>query len=189
MRLCLVFGALIVSFLSSRTTRAQVFSGDTLRQKPRPVRAFTKDPDKSLYLSLMLPGAGQVYNGDAWKVPVIVGTYATLGTYIGYNHKLYNQFRVAAQRVSDPDTETTTPFPGLSRGYLTGSIDRARRNRDILILLSVLAYFLQVADAHVTAHLRGFTINDNLSYRPDSAPPPTLPEHTLTLISYSHDLY
>ena len=43
------------------------------------------NPKKASRLSAILPGLGQVYNKQYWKVPVIYGGYAVIGHYIKFN--------------------------------------------------------------------------------------------------------
>ncbi|MCY4418998.1 MAG: DUF5683 domain-containing protein [Cytophagales bacterium] len=122
-----------------------------------------ENPDRALYFSMLLPGAGQVYNGEMWKLPLILGTQLILGTYIYQQNRLHNQFRIAASRIRDADPLSQNPFPGLSSRYIETSADNAERNREILIFASLAVYILQIADAYVAAHLKDFNLSQDLS--------------------------
>ena len=55
----------------------------------------TFNPKKASRLSAVLPGLGQIYNKQYWKVPVIYGGYAVIGHYIKFNNSMYNDFKNA----------------------------------------------------------------------------------------------
>ena len=43
---------------------------------PSPIgvkRIFNPDPNRALWLSVLCPGLGQIYNRRYWKVPIVVG--------------------------------------------------------------------------------------------------------------------
>jgi hypothetical protein len=44
-------------------------------------------------------------------------------------------------------------------------IDQYRRDRDYLIIISGLVYMLNIADAMVDAHLKGFDLGEDLSFQ------------------------
>ncbi len=126
------------------------------------------DPNKSALLSAVLPGLGQAYNGQYWKIPIIYGGGMIFAHFIKYNHDLYNQFRTAEIAVKDNRTDTVNPFDAVSPGrYGESSITRNReafrRNRDFLIILASAFYLVNVAEAHIAAHLKEFDVNESLS--------------------------
>ena len=51
--------------------------------------------NKAPLLSAILPGLGQVYNKQYWKLPVIYGGYLLIGHYIKFNNNMYKEFRGA----------------------------------------------------------------------------------------------
>ena len=51
-----------------------------------------KNPNKAMLLSAILPGAGQVYNGKPWKVPIIYAGFAANIYFIEYNNRRYELF-------------------------------------------------------------------------------------------------
>lgn len=133
---------------------------------------FKKDypnPKKALFLSLALPGAGQIYNRKWWKVPLVYGALGGLG-YVEYNNLTeYRRWRDNYVRKVDDDLTndpTETPFNRLDATTLRTNRDIARRNLELSSLLLGLGYLLNAADAFVDAHLLRFDMSDDLSVRP-----------------------
>ncbi|MEP5611730.1 MAG: DUF5683 domain-containing protein [Cyclobacteriaceae bacterium] len=120
------------------------------------------DPQRSALLSAIVPGMGQVYNKQYWKVPIIYAGLATFAHFINYNNDLYHAFRNAAISNSNG---LGNPFSDVSSSQTTviRNRDNFRRNRDFLIILGSVFYLLNIVDAHVSAHLEEFNINDDLA--------------------------
>lgn len=170
-------------------TLAQTASGqvpDSLRA-PEPVSVALLDtteaipdsvhtPGRAVRRALLLPGWGQLYNGQPAKVPVVVGAMVGAGVFAVYQHDQYLLYRHAflfQQREElgvDPneferfraDWEATG---GLSATQLRTIRDRARSNRDIAVLVTGIVYTLQALDAYVAAELDGFDVSEDLSLR------------------------
>ena len=123
------------------------------------------NPKKSAFLSAVLPGMGQVYNRQYWKLPLIIGGGLIIGHYIKYQDRLYNSFRSAfiANNDQDPNNNATGVLSGVSQEILERNADQLRRNRDYLMIIGGLFYLLQIADANISAHLHEFQVNDELS--------------------------
>lgn len=131
------------------------------------------DPQRAALLSAMLPGLGQAYNRQYWKVPIVLTGMLTFGHFINYNNKVYHSLRNAAL------TERAigeNPYNGIisSSSGLVRNRDNFRRNRDFLIILGTAFYLLQIVDAHVSAHLDEFNVNDDLALqiKPSIQPTP-----------------
>lgn len=123
-------------------------------------------PSKAAFYSAVLPGLGQAYNKKYWKIPII---YAALGTGIYFyvdNNKNYNRYRSAYKRrlAGFNDDE----FQGIvaDNDALIDAQEFYQRNRDLSLLLTVIAYVLNIVDANVDAHLLQFNVSDDLSLRP-----------------------
>lgn len=127
------------------------------------------DVKKATTLACICPGAGQIYNKSYWKVPFVVGGFATMVYCIDWNNRGFQRFKKAyARRVAyeaDPDS---------FKGDLSGDMnipsktlksykDSYRRNRDLCIIITAGLYILQIVDAHVDAHLKDYDISDDLS--------------------------
>lgn len=121
-----------------------------------------KDPKKATMLSAILPGAGQVYNGKTWKVPILYAGILTDVYFIQYNHKRYERFRDALFAL---DKGEPNQFPSLNRASLVRNVDYWRQNRDLTLLLMLGIYALNMVDANVDAHLSGFDISEDLTLK------------------------
>lgn len=114
-------------------------------------------PRTALMLSLLVPGAGQVYNRSAWKAPIIWAALGTAAYLTARNHQTYLLYRKAYQEsLSDP-TRFTLPPENLRRLR-----EYYRQNRDIFLLTTLILYGLNAGEAYVDAHLKGFTIYGGL---------------------------
>ena len=126
------------------------------------------DPNKAALYSAVLPGLGQIYNGQAWKVPIIYGAGIIFAHFINYNHEMYNQFRTAQIAILDNKDYTVNPFEAVREGAFTDkniarNTEFFHRNRDFMIILAVGFYLVNIAEAHIAAHLKEFDVNDALS--------------------------
>jgi hypothetical protein len=134
------------------------------------------EPRKAAILSAILPGLGQAYNKKYWKIPI---AWAAVGipiyTYF-YNRNWYRKIQYA---LTVTDTDPTDPSyqemfdkvdPKLqylvqtNRGTsLSNYRNEYRKDMDYSILFTLLLWGLNVVDATVDAHLKGFNVNDNLT--------------------------
>lgn len=131
---------------------------------------------RSAYYSLVLPGAGQINNKDYWKVPVV---YLALGTSIYFivtNNNGYNDARREyAYRLDNPSgVLNEDKYGGLNITQVGQDRDYYKRFLDMSVMATVAIYGLQVMEANVAAHLKGFDVSDNISMqvRPAAMPTP-----------------
>ena len=120
---------------------------------------------KATTLSLVCPGAGQIYNGSYWKVPIVVAGMASMIYVIDWNQRGYDRFKTAYDLATDGDDNTVGEFPNTSEESLRSIKNAYRRNRDLAIIGTVAVYLVQVADAHIDAHMQAYDISDNLSMK------------------------
>jgi hypothetical protein len=120
-----------------------------------------RDPRRATLLSAALPGAGQIYNGKYWKLPILYGGMYALGHFIHLNHNFYKDFRQAyIIRINGGTDDYAAVLPNADQ--LIRLREYYRRNRDLLIILSAFTYLLNITDAAVDAHLSGFSVADDL---------------------------
>ena len=126
---------------------------------------------KATTLACICPGAGQIYNRSYWKVPFVLGGFATMAYCIDWNNRGFQRFKKAYSLLADYETNPdkypngpTDEFHGrYSSTFLRNLRNNYRRNRDLCIILTCGMYILQAVDAHVDAHLRDYDISDDLT--------------------------
>ena len=140
------------------------------------------DPLKSVWLGVIVPGLGQIYNRSYWKLPIVYGGFMGCGFAIAWNNEKYSAYKEAYRDiVTDAGHLSTDPLKSynaiLPEGYtierlggVTGYTnilkDRQnmyRRYRDISIVVAIAVYALSIIDAYVDAQLFDFDISDDLS--------------------------
>ena len=129
---------------------------------------FSRDypaPKKAALLSLIVPGAGQLYNKRWWKVPLVYGAVIGMGLTIDYNQDIYRRFRDALELKRDdlPHEFSGTRLDNVRS--LRSLRDQYDKNTQTAYVGMFLVYTLQAMEAFVDAHLKTFDINDDLSIR------------------------
>ncbi|GAA4098940.1 DUF5683 domain-containing protein [Mucilaginibacter panaciglaebae] len=119
-------------------------------------------PTKAWHRSVIIPGWGQVYNRQYWKVPIIYTGFTLLVLMYRFNQDLYTQdLAIARYRARG-----TQPAPGDKYyqlyqnyvGYPDQSITDATRGyaryRDLAVLIFVAGWGIQTIDAYVDAKFK-----------------------------------
>lgn len=179
--------------LDTTTQKDKKFLGNLFSKKDSTIRKrdtfFLKKkeftPRGATLRSLILPGWGQAYNKEYWKIPIVAaGIGIPVGTYI-FNRSWYNKSKaaVAAAFAIQKNIADTALIAGLDPEFIkaynsrknnpTGLEDfkmtamRARnayrKDMDYSILWTLALWGLNVADATVFAHLKNFDVSDDIS--------------------------
>ncbi|NSL88039.1 hypothetical protein ECE50_014425 [Chitinophaga sp. Mgbs1] len=127
-------------------------------------------PRKAALFSAIVPGLGQIYNREYWKVPLVYAAIGTCTYFFIWNMGNYKDYRDAYRLAMDGNPDTNTPNQEIaSHKYSPENLkiirDYYRQNLDYSVLFFILAYGLNIADATVFAHLRSFDMSDDLSMR------------------------
>lgn len=128
-------------------------------------RTFKSDypnPNKALYLSLVFPGGGQLYNKRWWKAPIVWGGYAALIYSASYNTKWYKIFReeyIAA--VNNGERK----YPQFNAGDVKRLRDQFDKRKQLSYIGMLGLHIVQAAEAFVDCHLKTFDVSDDLSFR------------------------
>lgn len=138
-------------------------SPDTLQRMPEPARVHS--PRRASIYSAVLPGAGQVYNRQYWKAPLIWGGLAYTAYHIGYNKRQFQTLKNAYVYASDTIGGDYITRDGrvLSAETIRTNIEVFRRNRDYSYFFFGLIYLLNIVDAAVYAHLFYFEVDEDIS--------------------------
>ncbi|MDR1169485.1 MAG: DUF5683 domain-containing protein [Prevotellaceae bacterium] len=125
-------------------------------------------PIKATLFSTFLPGLGQAYNGDYWKIPLVYGGFAFTGYWLNLNSMQYTRYRNAYNAevaYLKGESETPSEFNGrLSEQSLKNYRDRFRRNRDYAVMWVALWYAVNIIDATVFAQLSSFDVSEDLAF-------------------------
>lgn len=128
---------------------------------------FKGKPGKALIYSLILPGAGQVYNKKIWKVPIV---YAGIGAciyFIQFNSSEFNRFDAAYRSRVDTDQQDIPDVDEFKDILSLQGINSYRQFYDKNLQLSYiglgLVYLLTGIEAFVDRHLQEFDVSNNLS--------------------------
>lgn len=144
-------------------------------------KAFVPKPTKALWLSLVLPGAGQIYNRKYWKLPIIYGGFLGCAYALTWNQMMYRDYSQAYLDIMDDDPNTKSYLDMLPPRYdITGreeqfkkifkrKKDFYRRYRDLSAFCFIGVYLLSVVDAYVDAQLSEFDISPDLSMKVEPA--------------------
>lgn len=138
---------------------------------------FTPNPKRALWLALVFPGAGQIYNRKYWKLPIFYGGFLGCTYALMWNQQMYKDYSKAYQDIMDNDPNTKSYMEMLPPRYdITGREEHFktifknkknyyRRYRDLSAFCFVGVYILSVIDAYVDAQLSVFDISPDLSLR------------------------
>lgn len=146
------------------------------------------DPKRALWLALVLPGAGQIYNRKYWKLPIIYGGFIGCIYALTWNNMMYKDYSQAYLDIMDKDPYTASYNKFLHLGVEINSSneahykeifknrkDKYRRWRDMSIFVMIGVYALSVIDAYVDAELSAFDISKDLSLKVE---PTVIPNHS-----------
>lgn len=124
------------------------------------------NPKIAIALSAVVPGAGQIYNRKAWKVPIIYAGLGASGFCVYYFAKQTNQYKLEYRYRMQGKTDLLDPrFASKDDETILSMKKYHQRNMEISIAATAVAYVLNLIDAIVDAHLFYFDISDDLSMR------------------------
>lgn len=115
---------------------------------------------KAAIYSLLLPGLGQAYNHEYWKIPIYWGGLLGAGHFWSLNRTNFQRFRRIYLEASDPESGYNGSISASTAQYYR---DVYRRYRDYSVLAFAAVYLIQVIDANIFAYMQDFEITDDLS--------------------------
>ena len=136
------------------------------------------DPKRALWLALVFPGGGQIYNRKYWKLPLIYGGFVGCLYAMSWNDGMYKDYSQAYLDITDDDPGTASYNNYLHLGAKIDDTNKSRyedifksrknkyrRWRDLSFFVMVGVYALSVIDAYVDAELSQFDISKDLSLK------------------------
>jgi hypothetical protein len=135
-------------------------------------------PRRAAIRSAILPGWGQATNKKYWKIPIVYGALGITAYAFNFNITQYNRvgyaYRVLvnSQRPNGDTSLFHTVDADLKPFLKAGASNDLRNYRntyrkdiDYSVLIFLFFWGLNVVDATVDAHLKGFDVTDDLSMK------------------------
>ncbi len=117
-------------------------------------------PGRATLYSALLPGLGQIYNGEFFKIPIYWGGLAAAGHFWYTNGLNYKRFKRIHNEATGPNSGYNESISAETAKWYR---DEYRRYRDYSIVATALVYLLQVIDANVFAYMHDFEVNDDIT--------------------------
>lgn len=144
---------------------------DSAKKEKKDSLVKKHDPRKATRRSAIIPGWGQAYNKEYWKIPLVYGVIAIPASLYVYNDSWYKKTKFAyeakfkAENNGDSsDLARIDPqLKNLSSTSLQSYRNSFRRDRDYSVLWFLIAWGINVVDATVFAHLKDFDVSSDLS--------------------------
>ena len=158
----------------------RIFMADTLKTM-RPKRnwaTWRPSAKRAMWLAIVLPGAGQIYNRKYWKLPFVYGGFVGCAYAMRWNNQMFRDYSQAYMDImdDDPNTQSYNQFLHLGAKIDSSNLeryqrlfknrkDKFRRWRDLSFFCLVGVYAISIIDAYVDASLSEFDISKDLSLR------------------------
>ncbi|MBP8086264.1 MAG: hypothetical protein KAY48_03185 [Saprospiraceae bacterium] len=171
---CLLILSVLFICLTAHTIVGQVtvdsISADTMVPHKKKGSIFSGRPGKSMLMSLVVPGAGQIYNKSYLRVPFVWGAVGGMGYLVHYNTQKYNCLRDAYKASIDmvpyEFPSHCNEFVGITNSSQLRILrDDANEARQLSIVGFTLVWLANGIDAFVNAHLKEFDLDEDLSIR------------------------
>ena len=160
-------------------TTDMVMEATSINQTPTslPKKRFVPDSNRSVWLAMVFPGGGQIYNRKYWKLPIVYGGFVGCAYALNWNNQMYKDYSQAYLDIMDDDANTKSYEDFLPPSYnIAGQEERFkeifkkrkdtyRRQRDLSIFAFIGVYVLSIIDAYVDAELSDFDITKELSLK------------------------
>ena len=165
----------------AQTVVPSLIVGDKLKLSKRQQRDWTTwrpNPQRAMWLALVIPGGGQIYNRKYWKLPIVYGGFVGCVYAMMWNNMMYRDYSQAYLDImdDDPGTASYNKFLHLGRTIdksneerykqiFKSRKDKYRRWRDLSFFTMIGIYAVSVIDAYVDAELSDFDISKDLSLK------------------------
>lgn len=155
-------------------------ANDSVKKKKekRDWSTWRPNAKRAMWLAIVIPGAGQIYNRKYWKLPIVYGGFIGCLYAIRWNNQMYKDYSQAYMDImdNDPSTESYNQFLHLGntiteenkeqyQNLFKKRKDFYRRYRDLSVFCLIGVYALSVIDAYVDASLSEFDISKDLSMK------------------------
>ena len=171
-------GKIVTAVDSANTGTAVLEDSLPVKKEKRDWASWRPDAKRAMWLAIVIPGAGQIYNRKFWKLPIVYGGFLGCLYAIRWNNQMLKDYSQAYMDImdNDPNTQSYNQFLHLGNTITPENTERYqdlfrrrkdfyRRYRDLSIFCLIGVYALSVIDAYVDASLSEFDISRDLSLR------------------------
>ncbi len=135
------------------------------------------NPKKAMWLAIVFPGGGQIYNRKYWKLPIVYGGLLGCVYALNWNSTMYRDYSQAYIDIMDDDPNSKSyenfvpPSYDVNRNMerlkslFKRKKDFYRRYRDLSIFCMIGVYAFSILDAYIDAELSSFDISRDLSMK------------------------
>lgn len=79
---------------------------DSVYKVKRDWSTWRPNPKRAMWLAIVLPGAGQIYNRKYWKLPIVYGGFVGCIYAMRWNNQMYTDYSQAYLDLMDDDPNT-----------------------------------------------------------------------------------
>lgn len=174
--------------ISSDTTKTKFFT------------IFNGNPGRATLYSLLLPGAGQLYNKRWWKLPLVYGLEGAAIYFWLDNRRTFNSLDECYISLIDDDLLNSSSECTIGSGSSERTIsdqatafqlrNRVRNRKETAFLLSIGAHLFQTLEAFIDRHLIDFDVDEDLTFKlgPTELTPNTFNNQSVTIITIGFPL-
>ena len=187
--LCTCFCAIAFAQKPDTTAKVVKSKADTIsstrrdtvahkKPKPKKEREYfpdsTHSPHKAVMHSLLIPGWGQVYNKQVWKVPVIYAALGTLVYFLKFNTDSAHEYLIISQyrehgvvpKPGDPYYRQYNAIAFAQSQAIYDVYNYYLRDKDLSIFGIIGTWGINLIDAYVAAKfINAYTVDNNLSMK------------------------
>src|SRR4030095_7092236 len=173
MKVILLTFTIILFLAAVNMMQAQASTDSTVVEvspkKEKKGSIFSGKPGKSMLMSLIVPGTGQIYNKSYLRVPFVWGAVIGAGIPLNYYTQQYRCFRDYYIHLIDGTTYDPPHYCDKDLPFITDPStvrvirDDYNKQMQTWILVFSAVWLANGIDAFVDAHLKEFDINEDLT--------------------------
>lgn len=147
-------------------------------ERRRKLLTRVPDPNMAAWIAALLPGVGQAYNRQYWKIPIIYAGAMGLGYAVAWNNQMYVDYRKGYTDITSGNPEQNfyekllpagVKIDSSNKDYYTrifkSRMEGYQRNRDLSIMGVAVLYILSIIDSYVDSQLRDYDVSPDLSMK------------------------
>lgn len=150
----------------------------SIKKAKRDWTNWVPNAKRAMWLAMVIPGGGQIYNRKFWKLPIFYGGFVGCIYALRWNGQMYKDYSQAYIDImdDDPNTESYNRFLHLGtkitdsnkeryKTIFKNRKDQYRRWRDLSFFCLLGVYAISIVDAYVDAEMSNFDISRDLSMK------------------------